>query len=127
GNPITTYAVAYNALDGQRGATGGKGDEGTGISNTVIRYFQSTSGTITPSGDGSATPPTPIQGQYNWTRTVITYTDGTKSTAWSTSYNAKDGKKGDTGATGSTGPKGDAGKGITDQTVTYQNHTNGTT
>src|SRR5699024_7669221 len=127
---ITTYSVAYNALDGQKGdtgATGGKGDEGTGISSTVIRYFQSTSGTTPPTGSGATTPPTPIQGQYNWTKTVITYTDGTSSTAWSTSYNAKDGQKGDKGATGATGPKGDAGKGITDQTVTYQNHTNGTT
>ncbi len=106
GNPITTYAVAYNALDGQRGeagATGGKGTDGTGISSTVIRYFQSTSGTTTPTGDGSTTPPTPIQGQYNWTRTVITYTNGTNSTAWSTSYNAKDGLKGDKGDTGSQG------------------------
>lgn len=127
GDPVTTYAVAYNALDGQKGDTGDKGGEGTGISSTVIRYFQSTSGTTTPTGDGATTPPTPIQGQYNWTRTVITYTDGTKSTAWSTSYNAKDGQKGDKGDTGSTGPKGDDGKGIHSQIITYQNHTNGTT
>lgn len=106
---ITTYSVAYNALDGQKGdtgATGGKGDEGTGISSTVIRYFQSTSGTITPTGSGATTPPAPIQGQYNWTKTVITYTDGTSSTAWSTSYNAKDGQKGDKGDTGDRGPQG---------------------
>ena len=106
---ITTYSVAYNALDGQKGdtgATGGKGDEGTGISSTVIRYFQSTSGTTPPTGSGATTPPTPIQGQYNWTKTVITYTDGTSSTAWSTSYNAKDGQKGDKGDTGDRGPQG---------------------
>ena len=106
---ITTYSVAYNALDGQKGdtgATGGKGDEGTGISSTVIRYFQSTSGTTPPTGSGATTPPTPIQGQYNWTKTVITYTDGTSSTAWSTSYNAKDGQKGDKGDKGDRGPQG---------------------
>ena len=103
---IITYSVAYNALDGQKGETGGKGDEGTGISSTVIRYFQSTSGTTPPTGSGATTPPTPIQGQYNWTKTVITYTDGTSSTAWSTSYNAKDGQKGDKGDTGDRGPQG---------------------
>lgn len=124
GEKITTYNVSYNATDGQRGPEGPQGstgNDGTGVSGTEVRYSQSTSGTTVPTSGWQTAPHDPIQGQYNWTRTIISYTDGTKSTSYSTSYNAKDGQKGD------KGDKGDQGKGISSTSVTYQASSSGTT
>lgn len=110
----TTYSVAYSALDGQKGEPGSEGApgaDGTGISSTTVSYAQTTSGTATPSAsDWVATRPAPIKGQYLWTRTVINYTDGTSSTAYSTSYSALDGQKGEPGTPGIQGPPGTDGK-----------------
>src|SRR5699024_8292674 len=120
GEEITTYNVSYNATDGQRGPQGpqgGTGTDGTGVSGTEVRYSQSASGTTVPTSGWKTTPHNPIQGQYNWTRTIVSYTDGTKSTSYSTSYNAKDGQKGD---------KGDTGTGVKSAVVSYRNHTSGT-
>lgn len=98
----TTYSVAYQATDGQRGDTGATGN---GISSTTVTYAQTTSGTTTPTS-WSSTRPAPIKGQYLWSRTIITYTNGSSSTAYNTSYSATDGQKGDKGDTGPRGPQG---------------------
>ena len=102
GTHSTTYSVAYQATDGQ------KGEDGNGVSSTSVTYAQTTSGTTTPTS-WSSTRPSPIKGQYLWTRTIIRYTDGTSSTAYSTSYSALDGQKGDKGDNGDKGDKGERG------------------
>lgn len=94
---VTTYNVSYFATDGQNGA------DGNGVSSTEVRYQISTSGTTVPTGTWSSSLPTPIKGRFLWTRTVITYTNGTSSTAYSTSYYATDGAKGDKGDPGANG------------------------
>lgn len=94
GTNATTYSIAYNATDGQRG------DDGNGIDSTEVRYQQTTSGTAIPTGTWSTTIPTPVQGRYLWTRTIVSYTDGTSSTSYNTSYYATDGQKGDKGDPG---------------------------
>src|SRR5699024_9802290 len=99
GSPSTSYSVSYIPTDGQ------KGTDGNGIKSTSITYAQSLSGTIAPS-DWLDKMPEPKQGQYIWTKTVITYTDNSTSTAYSTAYNAKDGAKGDKGEDGYTPIKG---------------------
>ena len=101
----TTYSVAYQATDGQRGETGATG---TGVSSTTVTYAQTTSGTTTPTS-WSSTRPVPKKGQYLWSRTIITYTNGSSSTAYNTSYSATDGQKGDKGDKGDTGPQGPRG------------------
>ena len=59
------------------------GDTGKGIKSTAITYQASTSGTTIPAGVWSATPPaTSADKPYFWTRTIITYTDNTTSTAY---------------------------------------------
>nr|DAL64805.1 MAG TPA_asm: Minor structural protein 4 [Caudoviricetes sp.] len=59
------------------------GDTGKGIKSTAITYQASTSGTTIPTGVWSATPPaTSADKPYFWTRTIITYTDNTTSTAY---------------------------------------------
>lgn len=74
---------------GATGATGSKGDKGDtgasgkGVKSTAITYQASTSGTTIPAGVWSATPPaTSADKPYFWTRTIITYTDNTTSTAY---------------------------------------------
>ncbi|MEH7223848.1 phage tail spike protein [Bacillus sp. JJ1566] len=100
---VTTYSVSYNATDGQHGT------DGKGIKSTVITYQLHTNGTTVPTGTWLANPPSPVQGRYLWTRTVISYTDGTSSTSYSTSYHATDGQKGDKGDKGDSGPQGPQG------------------
>lgn len=103
-----SYAIAFT------GKTGATGAAGKGIRNATTTYQAGASGTTPPSGEWQATIPSVSAGQYLWTRTVTTYTDGTSTTAYAV------GKMGNTGATGS------AGKGVKSTAVTYNVHTSGT-
>lgn len=74
---------------GATGATGSKGDKGDtgatgkGVKSTAVTYQASSSGTTIPTGVWSATPPaTSADKPYFWTRTIISYTDNTTSTAY---------------------------------------------
>jgi hypothetical protein len=108
----TSYSIGKMGANGMKGD---KGDAGRGISSTAVTYQASTNGTTVPSGTWENTIPSVSANQYLWTRTIITYTDGTTSTSYSI------GKIGATGATGA------AGKGIKSTAVTYQASTSGTT
>ena len=108
----TSYSIGKMGANGMKGD---KGDAGRGISSTAVTYQASTNGTTVPSGTWETTIPSVSANQYLWTRTIITYTDGTTSTSYSI------GKIGATGATGA------AGKGIKSTAVTYQASTSGTT
>lgn len=79
------------------GAKGDKGDDGKGVASTAIAYQLHTSGTSAPTGTWSSDIPAITKGKYLWTRTIITYTDNSTSTSYSTSYYPTDGQKGDTG------------------------------
>lgn len=73
---------------------GEKGETGIGIASTEITYQSSTSGTTAPTGEWKTSIPTVAAGNYLWTRTVLTYSDGNSSTSYSVS---KVGEKGTTG------------------------------
>lgn len=115
GSTSTAYSV------GKMGANGRPGEDGKGIKSTKVTYQASTSGTTAPKGEWLDTIPSVTANQYLWTRTVITYTDDSTSTAYSV------GKMGANGATGAPGKDGNDGKGIESTTVTYQSSTSGTT
>lgn len=100
---------------GDKGDQGVKGDTGNGIKSTAITYQGSTSGTTIPTGTWGTTIPTVAAGSFLWTRTIVTYTNNTTSTAYSV------GKMGNTGATGATG------KGVKSAVTTYQAAASGTT
>ena len=108
-------------LQGPKGDQGDKGDKGAtgaagkGVKSTDITYQASTSGTTIPTGTWSTSILTVPAGSFLWTRTIITYTDNSKSTSYSI------GKMGDTGATGPTG------KGVKSTDITYQAGSSGTT
>lgn len=84
-------------LDGKDGAAG------KGIKSTAITYQAGTSGTTAPTGTWNTSVPSVAQGQYLWSRTVITYTDNSTSTTYSVAYIPKNGQNGATGSTGATG------------------------
>lgn len=84
----TSYSVSY------------KGANGTSVkvSSTAVEYQASSSGTTTPTGTWSTTVPTVENGQFLWTRTTVTYSDGNKTVSYSISYKGTNGKDGDDGA-----------------------------
>lgn len=102
----TGFTVSYNAKDGNNGVDGIAGKDGVGIANTSIQYAGSTSGTTQPTSGWSNQIPSVPGGQYLWTKTTWTYTDGTSETGYSV---AKMGERGPQGLQGIQGPKGDQG------------------
>lgn len=106
-NKVFSYAIAFK---------GGNGTNGTSVtvSDTSVTYQVSASGTTAPTGSWVAAPPSVPAGQYLWTKTVVTYSDGKSTTAYSISRNGTDGTNG-TGVT------------ISSQAVTYQASSSGTT
>ena len=76
------------------------GKDGVGVTSTVITYANSTSGTTAPSTGWTSSIPSPVKGQYLWTKTVWTSTDTSTTTAYSVSYNSKDGTNGTNGTSG---------------------------
>lgn len=94
----TAYSVAAHGTTGAKGATGATGN---GVKSTAVTYQVGTSATSAPTGTWSSTPvATTAQGQYLWTRTVTTYTNGTSSTAYSVAAHGATGQRGATGAAG---------------------------
>ena len=66
-----------------KGAKGDPGATGKGIKSTAVTYQASSSGTTVPTGTWvTSVPATNAVNPYLWTRTVITYTDNTKSTSY---------------------------------------------
>ena len=76
------------------------GKDGVGIQNTDITYAISTSGTTAPTTGWTSSVPSLVKGQYLWTKTVWTSTDNSSKTAYSVSYNSKDGTNGTNGTSG---------------------------
>lgn len=85
-DPTNVSAYSWAKIKGETGAKGDKGDTGAsgkGVKSTAVTYQASSSGTTIPTGVWSATPPaTSADKPYFWTRTIITYTDNTTSTAY---------------------------------------------
>ena len=98
---------------------GTNGKDGTSVKITAksVTYQASTSGTTTPTGAWVADPPAVAKGQYLWTKTVVTYSDGNSTTAYSVAYQ---------GTNGTNGQNGSPGRGVKSTEVTYQIWKDGT-
>lgn len=89
GNSTTSYSVSYKGKDGESGTS-------VTIISTEIRYAISNQGTDSSKVSGwqesmqSATDDNP----YQWTRTIVKYSDGKSTTSYNVSYNGKDGISG---------------------------------
>lgn len=99
----TSYSVGMMGVTGDKGDKGDKGDTGKGVKSTAVTYQVGSSATTAPTGTWSSSPVATSPGQYLWTKTVITYTDGTTSTSYSVSAHGATGAKGDKGDTGNAG------------------------
>lgn len=91
---------------GDKGATGATGAAGKGVSSVDVLYYLSTSATSMSGGSWSTTAPAWVNGKYMWSKTKVTYTDGSSK---ETNPVCITGAKGDTGATGAKGDKGQQG------------------
>lgn len=87
GKSTTAYSVSRNPSNGANGSS-------VTVSSTEVRYQASNSGTTAPTGTWSATPVTGSAGQYVWTRTVVTYSDGKSTTSYAVSRNGTNGANG---------------------------------
>lgn len=87
GKPSTySAATCISGADGQSGTS-------ITITSTEVRYAGSDSNTTAPTDGWTANPPAVDEGKYLWTRTKVTYSDGTTTTAYSV---AKQGQSGNT-------------------------------
>ncbi|HEM4277813.1 hypothetical protein HO431_03785 [Streptococcus suis] len=105
---------------GQRGSDGLPGRDGVGIRSTTVAYASSTNGATAPTTGWTAAVPTVAPGNYLWTKTVWTYTDGNTETGYTVSRIGRDGN------TGRDGIAGKDGVGIRSTTITYGKSTSGT-
>ena len=61
------------------------------VTDTSATYQKSSSGTTTPTGTWSTSVPSVSPGEYLWTKTVVTYSDGKSTTSYSVSRNGNNG------------------------------------
>ena len=101
---VTTYsdgksATSYTyALQGEKGATG----TSVTVSKTETTYTTSAN-TTQPTSGWSTTIPNVAAGNYLWTKTVTTYSDGKTATSYTYALQGEKGDKGDKGDTGAAG------------------------
>lgn len=104
---VFSYSIAF------KGANGSNGSSVT-IKSQSVTYQVGTSGTTAPTGTWLENVPTVPAGQYLWTKTVVTYSDGKSTTAYSVSRSGTNGSNGSSVTVKSTA-------------VTYQASSSGTT
>ena len=109
-NKTFSYSIAF------KGATGQNGTSVT-VSSTSVTYQVGSSGTTKPTGEWSATVPNVPNGQFLWTKTVVKYSDGKSTEAYSVSYKGTNGSNGTNGTSVT----------VKSTSVTYQAGTSGTT
>lgn len=109
-NKDFSFAIAF---------TGSAGTNGTSVtvSSTSVTYLGGTSGTTAPTGNWEPTIPSVAAGEYLWTKTVVTYSDGKSTTAYSVSRIGADGTDGTNGTSVT----------VKSTAVTYQKSTSGVT
>lgn len=112
-------------IQGPQGEQGIAGKDGTSVTiiNKSITYQLSTSGTTIPTGTWQTNPQTIPEGQYQWTKTSVTYSDGNKTESYSISYHGKNGSDGTSVKTTSTSVRYQVGdSGTTKPTGTWQSN-----
>ena len=80
GTTTSTFAVSRNGV------------AGLGIANTDVHYQKSTNGTVAPTGTWTVSIPHVMPNEYLWTRTTITYTDGSSTVSYSVGKMGADGR-----------------------------------
>lgn len=118
--PVTVDGVTVNKkfsfAVAKTGSTGAAGTSVT-VSSTSIKYAVSSSGTTTPTSGWQTTVPSVSNGQYLWTQTIVNYSDGKKTEAYSVSYKGTNGTNGTNGTSVT----------VSSTSVQYQASSSGTT
>ena len=96
GKSTEAYSVSYKATNGTNGTS-------VSITSTSVTYQAGTSGVNKPTGTWSPTVPDVQNGQYLWTKTVVTYSNGQHTESYSVSYKGTNGKDAITMAITSSG------------------------
>ncbi len=109
-NKTFSYSIAFKGQTGQNGTS-------VTVSSTSVTYQIGTSGTTKPTGEWSTTVPNVPNGQFLWTKTVVKYSDGKSTEAYSVSYKGTNGSNGTNGTSVT----------VKSTSVTYQAGTSGTT
>lgn len=82
GKSTTTYSWNYQGVDGSS----------VDISSQTVEYQVSDDGTKAPTGEWLSDIPQTAAGQYLWTRSITTYSNGLISTSYSVSYHGLNGE-----------------------------------
>lgn len=112
-NKVFSWSIAFAGHDGQDGQDG----TSVTITSTSVTYQVSTSGTTQPTGEWLTNIPNVPAGQFLWTKTVVTYSDGKSTTAYSVSRSGNNGNDGNDGTSVT----------VTKTETTYQKSSSGTT
>ena len=112
--PVVVDGITVNKKFSFAVAKAGFNGTSVTVTSTSVTYQAGTSGTTKPSGEWSNTIPSVGTGEYLWTKTVVTYSDGKSTEAYSVSYHGTNGSNGTSVSVAST-------------SVTYQVSTSGTT
>ena len=75
-NKVFSYSIAFKGNQGIQGTS-------VKISSKSIQYVGSSSGTTTPTSGWQDTIPSVSAGNYLWTKTTVTYSDGTSTVSYS--------------------------------------------
>ena len=109
-NKTFSYSIAFKGQTGQNGTS-------VTVSSTSVTYQVGTSGVTKPTGEWKTEIPNVPNGQFLWTKTVVKYSDGKSTEAYSVSYKATNGTNGTNGTSVT----------VSSTSVTYQAGTSGTT
>ena len=104
--------------EGEKGEQGEPGQDGVGVTSVDVQYYSSTSNTSLAGGNWTTTPPEWENGRYIWSKTVITYTNGTTEETQPVCI---------TGAAGQSGSDGSNGVGVSSIVEQYYSSTSPTT
>lgn len=89
-NKTFSFSIAFKGQTGQNGTS-------VTVSSTSVTYQVGASGTTKPTGEWSTTVPSVPNGQFLWTKTVVKYSDGKSTEAYSVSYKGTNGSNGKDG------------------------------
>ena len=106
-NKTFSFSIAFKGQTGQSGTS-------VTVRSTSVTYQASASGVTKPTGEWKTEIPNVPDGQFLWTKTVVNYSDGKSTEAYSVSYKATNGTNGTSVS-------------ITSTSVTYQASASGTT
>ena len=123
GDTGATGPAGETGPQGPAGEDGKDGVNGVGVTSVDMEYYRSTSSTTQTGGTWSTTAPAWSNGTYMWSRTKITYTDGSSETSNPVCIT---GAKGATGAAGAAGADGADGKGVKSIVEQYYKSTSAT-